>query len=241
MTRASLALAALVFAAGCGGLVGGADGQDGRDGPRAGSDWTDLFDGVSLDGWHGYARADAPAAWSVTDDGVLMFTPGSDDGGDLVAPGGPYGDFELEVVWKIQGCGNSGIFYRGEESADLAPIYRTALEMQVLDDCHPDGRYPSHRNGALYDLYTPTADASRPGDWNTSRVVADGDRIEHHLNGQQVVEAEQGSDEWAARLAVSKFRDDDAFPAYGSRMAGLVGLQDHGDTLWVRSVRIRPL
>ncbi|PAP75423.1 3-keto-disaccharide hydrolase [Rubrivirga marina] len=234
MPRALLALAALVTLAGCAGGVGSADGA-----PPSQDDWVELFDGTSLDGWHGYARADVPAAWSV-EGGVLTLTPGTDDGGDLVAPG-TYGDFELEVEWRIAECGNSGIFYRGEESADLAPIYRTALEMQVLDDCHPDGQYPSHRNGALYDLYTPTEGASRPGDWNTSRIVADGADLEHWLNGEQIVEAEQGSAEWDARLAVSKFRDDGTFPAYGTRRSGIVGIQDHGDRLEVRSVRIRTL
>lgn len=235
MTRPSLALAALALLAGCGGPTGASGGQDAADSPG----WTDLFDGETLDGWHGYARADAPAAWSVTDDGLLMMTPGSDDGGDLVAPG-TYGDFELEVEWRIAECGNSGIFYRGAESEALAPIYRTAIEMQVLDDCHPDGAYPSHRNGSLYDLYTPTADASRPG-WNTSRVRAEGNRIVQSLNGQTIVEAEVGSDEWDARLAVSKFRDAETFPDFGARPAGIVALQDHGDTLWVRTVRIRSL
>ena len=84
-------------------------------------------------------------------------------------------------------------------------------------------------------------DASRAGDWNTSRIVADGADIEHWLNGEQIVEAEQGSAEWDARLAVSKFRDAETFPAYGTRRSGIVGIQDHGDGLEVRSVRIRTL
>jgi len=227
LARTSTVLAALWLAA-CAGP-----------GSATASGWTDLFDGTSLDGWHGYASADVPAAWTVQD-GVLALSHETGEGGDLVAPG-TYGDFELEVVWKIAECGNSGILYRGEEAAELAPIYRTALEMQVLDNCHSDGRYPSHRNGALYDLYTPAEDASRPGDWNTSRIVARGPHIEHWLNGRKIVEAEQGSDDWASRLSVSKFRDGEAFPAYGTRRAGLIGLQDHGDDLWVRSVRVRSL
>ena len=234
MSRALSALAALVVLAGCGGASGASASGD------AGGEWVDLFDGTSLDGWHGYARTDVPASWSV-ENGVLTLTPGTDDGGDLVAPG-TYDDFELEVEWQIAECGNSGLFYRGEESAAMAPIYRTALEMQLLDDCHPDGQYPSHRNGGLYDLYTPTPGASRPGgEWNTSRVVADGARIEHWLNGERVVVAEQGTDAWDARVAVSKFRDPDSFPGYGTRRSGIVGLQDHGDRLQVRAVRVRSL
>ena len=208
--------------------------------PAEDEGWTNLFDGASLDGWHGYARPDAPAAWSV-EDGALTFTPGTDDGGDLVAEG-TWSDFVLEVEWQIAECGNSGIFYRGEEDAALAPVWRTSLEMQVLDNCHSDGQFPSHRNGSLYDLYTPVEGADRPsGAWNTSRIVADGDRIEHWVNGVQVVTAEQGSDDWNARLAASKFRNAEAFPAYGSRRTGLIGLQDHGDLFRVRAVRIRTL
>lgn len=208
-----------------------------------GGDWTDLFDGASFEGWHGYATDTVSDRWSI-EDGAMVLTPdGGDWDGDLVAPGGPYGDFELEVEWSIAACGNSGIFYRGEEDADLAPIWRTALEAQILDDsCHPDGKYPSHRVGGLYDLYVPEPGAERPaGAWNTTRIVADGARIEHYLNGRRVVQAEQGSRDWNARLAVSKFRNAETFPAYGTRRSGIVGIQDHGDTLRVRSVRIRPL
>lgn len=231
MPRVLLLLLVSAALAACAGGAGGAAPTD---------DWVDLFDGQSLDGWHGYASEDVPSAWSV-EEGVLTFTPGTGDGGDLVAPG-TYGDFELEVEWQLAACGNSGVFYRGEEDADLAPIYRTALELQLLDDtCHPDAAYPSHRAGGLYDLYTPTADVDRPGDWNTSRLVARGDRIEHYLNGTKIVDAEQGSADWDARVAVSKFRNAEAFPGYGTRRSGIVGLQDHGDTLRVRTVRIRTL
>ncbi len=238
MMARSLALLALA-----GSLVacGGAATTDGPAGAPAEAGWTDLFDGATLDGWHGYARADAPAAWSV-EDGLLTYTPGTDDGGDLVAPG-TFADFELEVEWWIATCGNSGIFYRGEEAAALAPIYRTSLESQILDDtCHPDGAYPSHRAGGLYDLYTPEVDGPAEGGvWHTTRIVADGDRITHALDGRTVVEAVQGSADWDARVAVSKFRNADAFPGYGTRRSGLIGLQDHGDTLRVRRVRVRTL
>ena len=237
---ALLLLASLAACTGTEGLgTDGESGQPGADSAVAG--WTVLFDGATLDGWHGYARDDSPGGWSV-EDGVLTLTPGSDDGGDLIADG-TWSDFELEVVWQIAECGNSGIFYRGEEDEALAPVWRTALEMQIVDTCHPDAKYPSHRTGSLYDLYAPaeTTPTARRDIWNTLRVVADGDRIEHWLNGTRIVTAQQGSPEWGARLAVSKFRDGDAFPAYGTRRAGLVGLQDHGDTLRVRSVRIRTL
>ena len=230
--RPALLLALLLGACAPPPAVGEAEAVDG-DG------WTPLFDGETLDGWHGYNRADVPAAWSAAD-GEIRFTPGP-DGGDLIADG-TYDDFELELEWKLAACGNSGVFYRGEEGPALDAPWRTALEYQLLDDaCNPDGAYPSHRAGALYDLYVPAASVARPAQWNRTRIVADGDRIEHWLNGERVVTAEQGGAGWAARVAASKFRDADAFPAYGVRRGGVVGLQDHGDALQVRSVRIRPL
>ena len=239
-------LLALLLAplAACVGATTGADGAPANGAPADdASGWVELFDGVTLDGWTGYATDALPDGWTVQDGAMVLTPDGGEWDADLVAPGGPYADFELEVEWQVQPCGNSGVFYRGEEAPDLAPIWRTALEMQILDDgCHPDGRFPSHRAGGLYDLYTPAADALRPqGQWNAARVVADGDRIEHWLNGRRVVTAEQGSAEWRARLAVSKFRDAETFPGYGERRSGFVGLQDHGDTLRVRRVRIRAL
>ncbi|MEM6285780.1 MAG: DUF1080 domain-containing protein [Bacteroidota bacterium] len=242
MASRTLLLAGLL-ASGCANWIGGADGADGatpsRDAPEA--DWIVLFDGETLDGWTGYNRDDAPAGWSV-EDGAIRFTPGV-EGGDLMVEG-TYDDFELELEWKVAECGNSGIFYRGEVSPAFDVPWRTALEMQVLDDaCHPDARYPSHRAGALYDLYVPTdLEAVRPaGTWNHTRIVADGPRIEHWLNGIQIVAAEQGSADWEARVAASKFRDGDAFPAFGTRLGGGIGVQDHGDSVWYRNVRIRRL
>ena len=245
MTRpvALLVSALLAPLAACGGLVGGADGADGLSGAerRAAEGWVELFDGETLDGWRGFNRADAPRAWSV-EDGALTFTPGTDDGGDLMAEG-VYGDFELELEWNVGACGNSGVFYAVEEGDGLDAPWRTGLEMQVLDDaCHPDGKYPSHRAGALYDLYVPLAEAARPaGDWNRARIVVRDGRIEHWLNGQQLVDAEMGTDDWRARIAASKFRDAGAFPAYGTRQRGRIGVQDHGDPVAYRNIRIRAL
>ncbi len=228
----------LLLCAGCAVHVSGSDGAPGA---TASSGWVELFDGQSLDGWHGYNRADTPGGWSV-EDGALHLTPGTDDGGDLMADG-IYDDFELELEWKVAACGNGGVFYWAEESPEIQVPWQTGLEMQILDDaCHSDAAYPSHRAGALYDLYVPTAEAARPaGEWNRARIVARSGRIEHWLNGQQIVEADPGSDDWDARVAVSKFRDGASFPAYGTRRQGAIGLQDHGDAVWVRNVRVRSL
>ena len=235
MLRLSTFLLTLLLAA-CGGTPA-APGA-----PGASDDgWTTLFDGETLGGWHAF-NGGAPAdGWRV-EDGTLHFAPGA-EGGDIFADG-VYGDFELELEWKVAPCGNSGIFYRGAERPDVDFIWRTGLEMQVLDDaCHPDARFPSHRAGALYDLYTPSdLSAVRPGgEWNRARIVARGARVEHWLNGVKVVEFDQGGDAWDVRVAASKFRDAETFPGFGTHTEGPLGLQDHGDPVWYRDIRVRRL
>lgn len=197
-------------------------------------EWEVLFDGSDLSAWKGYDRDDIPGGWSV-EDGTLHFAPGTERG-DVVTRE-TYGDFELALEWKISACGNSGIFYRGDPEQEP---WRTSPEMQVLDDaCHPDSKYPSHRAGSNYDLYTATPGVVRPaGAWNEVRIVARGSHVEHWLNGQKVVEYEQGSEAWQARVAASKFRE---FDDYGQYMSGVIALQDHSDPVWYRDIRIRRL
>ena len=203
-------------------------------------EWVTLFDGASLDGWRGYNRDDIPAAWAIQGD-LLTFTPGG-DGGDIVTDE-TYEDFELELEWRVGACGNSGIFYHAEESPELRATWQTALEMQILDDsCHADAQYPSHRAGALYDLYVPTTETASPaGEWTSVRIVVEDGEIEHWQNGERVVSARVGSPDWRARVAASKFRDGAKFPAYGTRTSGHIGLQDHGDPVAFRNLRIRRL
>ena len=234
MLRASTLLLAVLLV-GCGSTPESAPAED-----ASASGWVSLFDGETLDGWRGYNRDDAPSGWRV-EDGTLHFAPGG-EGGDLITTE-TYSDFELEAEWKVAPCGNSGIFYTIEESPALRAAWQTGLEMQVLDDaCHSDAKYPSHRAGALYDLYVPTAEAVRPGgEWNQARIRVQDGRVEHWLNGQKIVEADQTSDDWAARVAASKFRDPEAFPAFGTRTEGHLGVQDHGDKVWYRTLRVRRL
>ena len=200
--------------------------------------WVSLFDGRTLAGWHGYNRpGSAPSGWRV-EDGAIHFAPGG-QGGDL-ATDASYGDFELELEWKVAPGGNSGVFYRGAEGAQYQSVYQTALEMQVLDDvAHSDARFPSHTAGGLYDLYTPRQTTVRPaGEWNAVRIVARGGHLEHWLNGVKIVEAEQGSPAWNARVAASKFR---SMAGFGTLRRGVIALQDHGDRVWYRNLRLRPL
>lgn len=197
--------------------------------------WQLLFDGSTTNGWHTYGADQVLSGWSV-DDGALHFAPGG-EGGDLVTSA-TYGDFELSLDWKIAPCGNSGLFYRAQETDDK--IYWNAVEMQLLDNtCHPDAATPSHQAGAVYDLYVPSEDVTlAAGEWNHARVVASGSHVEHWLNGTKVAEYDTASDDWKAKVAASKFAPHEG---YGLNPSGVIGLQDHGDKVWFRNIKIRPL
>ncbi len=194
-----------------------------------------LFDGRTLRGWHGYRKpGQSIQGWQVIDGAIVR----TGAGGDLVSDR-RYGDFELRIDWKITPGGNSGIFYRGDESEP--EIYRTAIEYQVLDnDRHPDGKNGRDRwASALYGLYAPDKIATRPvGEWNQTRIVVRGDHIEHWLNGEKVVDCELGSPDWKSRVAASKFKD---WPSFATLRSGVIGLQDHGDEVSYRNIRIREL
>ena len=245
------------------GLDAGAPNQLTRAERQAG--WRLLFDGKSLAGWRGLGYAGIPAAhWTVEDGAIRKIAnekvpPGPDGrrqpGGDLMTVA-TFKNFELEWDWKMSPGGNSGLKYNvseelsgGQPSNVLRPASGTAgvshsaigFEYQMIDDDrHSDGKLPTHRSGALYDLITPDARKQlKPiGEWNHSRIVFDGSHGEHWLNGIKVVEYELGSRALDSALAASKFR---SMPWYAQRRTGHIVLQDHGDDVWVRSLKIREL
>jgi hypothetical protein len=197
--------------------------------------WRLLFDGQTTAGWHGYGKRPFPGGWQVVDGALTRVGLA----GDIVTDGS-YRDFELEVEWKVPPGGNSGIFYRGIESENWlkTPIHHSAPEMQVLDDAaHADGKSPLTSAGSMYALYPVPPGVAKPaGEWNTARVVVRGRRIEHWLNGTKVVDCEIGSPDWARRVKDSKFS---ALPTFGTAPEGVIGLQDHGDRVAFRNIKLR--
>ena len=195
--------------------------------------WMLLFDGASLDGWRGYDRSTLPGGWAAEEGTLTRVGPGGDIVYDRV-----FRDFELTFDWRVPPGGNSGVFYRAAEGEEW--IYHSAPEYQVLDDAgHPDGQSPLTSAGSDYGLYPAPRGVVRPaGEWNRGRIVVEGDRVEHWLNGTRVVEYVLGSPEWERRVAESKFAQ---WPAYGRAEEGYVGLQDHGDRVWYRNLAIREI
>jgi hypothetical protein len=192
--------------------------------------WRLLFAGDSLEQWRSYDEDEVNDGWA-NENGCLTRVAW---GGDIISRE-QFADFELKLDWRISDSGNSGIFIRGDESE--SSIHHTGYEMQVLDNAgHSDSRDPSHRAGALYDMFIPDHDTSKPvGYWNQVHIIAAGPNVEFWLNGRQTASFSQGSPEWKAMYAQSKFTSR---PRYGSLLQGHIGFQDHFDKVWYRNIRI---
>lgn len=202
--------------------------------------WRLLFDGRDLSGWRSFDGG-APSPGWVVKDGALTLTKadGKMSGTDLVTAE-PYGAFELTLDWRVQKGGNSGVLYLARHVDGAPLLYQTGLEMQVLDnEGHSDGKIPTHRAGALYDMTVPPAGAARPaGSWNHARLLVENGRVRQWLNGVATADVSYGDDAWRQRVAGSKFAK---MPLFGTFSSGVIGLQDHGEPVSFRNIKIRPI
>ena len=200
----------------------------------AAGSWRPLLEEHSANAWRGWKAEGLPAGWHIA--GGVLSKDGAVD--DLVTKQ-TFGNFELELEWKIGKAGNSGVFYRGTRQYDH--IYWSAPEYQLLDDANTeDGKSQLTAAASDYALYGAPAGVVLPFDhWNKTRLIVRGTHVEHWLNGRKVVEYEFGSPDWKAKVAASKFA---AYPHYGLATTGLIGLQgDHPGALAIRGIRIREL
>ncbi len=198
-------------------------------------EWREIFDGKSLAGW-ATKQGQPPAAGWLVEDGTIHHTKG---GGDLLSAE-EYTDFEFSFEWKAAAGANSGVKYRVAKFNGAL----LGLEYQVLDDQrHPNGKVAKTSAGAMYELFAPDAQAKPAGSvqadvWQQSRIVVKGAHLEHWLNGKLVVSVETGSEAWTQAIAASKFK---AVQGFGVNPKGRLMLQDHGDEVWFRHLRIREL
>lgn len=195
--------------------------------------WTLMFDGKSLSGWRGYKKQLPPEGWKAVNGELVRQGPG----GDLMTIAA-YGDFDMRFEWKVTEKGNSGVIYRVAETEPYP--WHTGPEYQVLhNQGHADGKNPITSAGSNYAVNPPIKDVTKPvGEWNEARLLARGNHVEHWLNGVKVVEYEIGSPDWEARVKASKFGK---IPPYGRTKSGHIALQDHGDVVSFRNLKIKPL
>ena len=204
-----------------------------------------LFDGKTTDMWRGYGKTDFPKGWVIEDNAIKCIGSGKGEagqGGDIITKE-KFGNFELTLEWKISEGGNSGIFYLAQEIAG-DPIWKSAPEMQVLDNAkHPDAKMGVDGNrqaGSLYDLIPAKPQNAKPaGEWNKVKIVVYKGTVVHYQNGVQVLEYHLWTDDWKKMCANSKFKDFTNF--VNTAAEGYIGLQDHGDDVWYRNIKIKKL
>jgi hypothetical protein len=207
--------------------------------------WKLLFDGTTSKGWRGYKKDHFPAAWEIKDGTIHMLgsgrgEAGAADGGDILYDE-EFQNFNLKLEWKVSEGGNSGIFYLGREELDY--IWKTAPEMQILDnEKHPDAKLGKDGNrmaGSLYDLIPAKPQNANPvGEWNQVEIIVYKGTVVHKQNGETVVEYHLWTPDWEELVAGSKF------PGLNEEWAnvptkGYFGLQDHGDDVWFRNIKIQ--
>ena len=196
--------------------------------------WQLLFDGSTLDGWRTYRQPAPNLHWQARA-GELILTRGG--GGDLITERS-WADFELRLEWKISEGGNSGIFFLADETADR--IYYNAPEIQVLDDArHRDNQVDTHRSGSLYDLIAAPPESQKPaGEWNPVVIRHVGGHLSVWQNGVQTIDIQIGGERWRELVAGSKFAE---WSGFGALSSGHIGLQDHGDVVSFRNLKILDL
>lgn len=202
-----------------------------------------MFDGKSMTGWHSYqqdtiTKVLGKPGWAISDSAIFRVASGA---GGLLAPEKFVAkNFEISIDWKVADNGNSGLFLRYLET-EAKEFIRTGPETQICGKAHDnygDGMQTTSP-GACYDMYPPAKPWIRPADqYNTLKVIMFENHVAHYGNGIKLLEYEIGSDDWKAKYAASKYA---LFPLYGDVHAGKLLLQDHGNSVWFRNLKVRPL
>ena len=222
-----------------------------------------LFDGKTLNGWRGYGMDKAPKSWTVQDGAITLKGSGTGeghaaDGGDLIFAH-KFQNLTLELEYKVDKGANSGIFYLAQEvmgkvngEYEYLPIWQSSSEYQVLDNAnHPDaqlGEDGNRQSASLYDMVPAKPQNAKPyGEWNTAKIMVYKGTVIHGQNGKNVVEYHLWTPKWTEMLQASKFKKGGDFPyAFdllnnmgGEKHEGYIGLQDHGDNVQYRNIRIK--
>ena len=205
--------------------------------------WISLFDGKTFKGWHNYGSKEILDQWKVVD-GAMVFTPDSEVNAGLnnLVTDNEFTNFKISIDWKISEGGNSGIFWGVHESEEFSVPYQTGPEIQVLDDLkHSDRENKTHRSGSLYDMIAPSKDVvKKVGEWNTCVL-----EINHKtnkgkvwLNTIEIVNFPVNGEGWDSMVAKSKFK---GWKGFGKFKTGKIGLQDHGNIVSYRNIKIKEI
>ncbi len=209
------------------------------------SGWVNLFDGVSLNGWHTYGKKQPGSAWNV-DSGSIHLKPGAKNGyqtaggGDLVS-NDTFGNYDLKLEWKIGKKANSGIIiFVQEDTAKYKETWNTGPEMQVCDkDSNEDAHSFKHEAGDLYDLIASTVMSAKPAlEWNQVEIVSNNNRLDLYLNDVHIISTPIWDESWKKLIAGSKFS---TMPGFGTFHSGHIALQDHGEEVWYRNIKIKKI
>ncbi len=213
--------------------------------------WELLFDGNNLNKWHTYGKNSLEDGWKIADGAIFLDLDagkGADGkrSGNNIVTNESYGDFEMKIDWKISPQGNSGIiFYVEEDAAQYHENYNTGMEMQVLDNGtptrpgHPDGKLYTHRAGDLYDLLAAKEGFLNPqGEWNHVEVTSKNGQLDFYMNGTHTLSTTMWDDHWREMIGISKFKD---MKNFGTFKQGKISLQDHGNMVYFKNIKIRKL
>lgn len=206
--------------------------------------WRLLFDGKTTAGWRNYRSDKIGSAWKAKDGTLYFDTSNKKDGrvvggGDIVT-NEEFENYELTLEWRVQPNGNSGIIFNVLEDPKYDYVWQTGPEMQILDNPgHPDGQIDKHRAGNLYDLIEgPYVSVNKAGEWNHARILVNKGHLELWLNGHKQAETEMFTSEWNEMIKNSKFKD---MPGFGQARKGRIALQDHGDQVSFRNIKVRAI
>jgi len=211
-------------------------------------EWVSIFDGETLDGWKRYGADEIGPLWTIEDGAIKCDGKGHGEGspefgGSLITLQS-FGNFEIELEWRISEGGNSGILYHVVEKPEYSHAYVTGPEFQVCDD--PEDKSDESRlnklAGSSYDMYAaPSTKKLNPiMEWNSTRIVYMDGKVEHWLNGEKVVEFDESSEDFILKFNQSKWSSGE-YPSWNTYKEGSIALQDHGAAVWYRNIRIRSL
>lgn len=234
----------LAIASSCGSK--GGDSKETAKETAKGDGFVTIFDGKTTTGWRGYNKPAFPSeGWEVVDGTLHCKETGTGEaglGGDIIFDK-KLTNFELSLEWKVGSGGNSGIFILAQEIPG-EQIYKSSPEMQILDnDKHPDamlGKDGNRKAGSLYDLIPAVPQNTKPaGEWNQVGILVYQGTVVFKSNGANVVEFHLWTEDWKKMVMESKFKDWEWF--VNPAKEGYIGLQDHGNDVWFRNIKLKEL